>query len=125
MTHPSLTRGIVSPTGAGAQITGRVPFGRGSTRGQVFINPPGAVTNFGLHQAATAFGFRRQLIAPVFPFGPLTFVGGTSPFYSYERDAIIARLDDLQARRAGLEARWRVLEDEARRAGALPGWLRP
>ena len=33
--------------------------------------------------------------------------------------------EQLNAARAGLSARWRELEDEARRAGAPPGWLRP
>jgi hypothetical protein len=44
---------------------------------------------------------------------------------SYERSVLVTRLNELVARRAGLAARWRALEDEARRAGALPGWLRP
>ncbi|MGB7923181.1 MAG: hypothetical protein WCF57_08050 [Pyrinomonadaceae bacterium] len=91
------------------------------------VNPqPGTVTPFGQQLAATAFGYRRRLIAPVFPT-PLIFAGTSFPYQypSYERDALVARLDELAARRAGLQARWRVLEDEARRAGALPGWLRP
>jgi hypothetical protein len=43
----------------------------------------------------------------------------------YERSSLIARLDELVGRRAGLSARWRELEEQARRAGAMPGWLRP
>jgi hypothetical protein len=127
--RPGLTghTGFINRHGMGApNITGRGGFRHGSTRGHVFRNPRGAVTPFGLQQAATAFGLRRHLIAPIFPT-PLTFIGTSFPYdYSfYERDALVARLDDLSARRAGLQARWRVLEDEARRAGALPGWLRP
>ena len=119
--------GIVNRHGTGAQITGHLGFGHRSTRGHVFVNPHGrAVTPFGLQQAATAFGLRRHLIAPIFPTS-LSFIGTSFPYQypSYERDALVARLDELAARRAGLQARWRVLEDEARRAGALPGWLRP
>lgn len=115
-------RGITAP---GAQLGGRIHFGGGSTRGQVLINPHGTVTPFGTQLAGAAFGLRRGLGSPFFPF-PLTTVVGTSlPYqYSYEREALVARLDELAAHRAGLQARWRVLEDEARRAGALPGWLR-
>jgi hypothetical protein len=124
ITHPPLT---TPNMGIGPNITGHIGFGRGLTRGHVFVNPPpGTVTPFGQQLAATAFGFRRGLVSPFFP-APLTIVGATFPYQypSYELDALIARLDELEARRAGLQARWRVLEDEARRAGALPGWLRP
>jgi hypothetical protein len=38
---------------------------------------------------------------------------------------LITRFNELAAARAALLARWRELEDEARRAGAQPGWLRP
>jgi hypothetical protein len=38
---------------------------------------------------------------------------------------LITQLDDLLGKRAALQARWRDLEEEARRAGAYPGWLRP
>lgn len=36
---------------------------------------------------------------------------------SYEREEVVARLRQLEQTRAGLLAEWRVLEDEARRAG--------
>lgn len=44
---------------------------------------------------------------------------------SYERAELVNQLDELQMRNAALEVRWRELEEEARRAGAYPGWLRP
>jgi hypothetical protein len=128
--RPGLTGnpGLGRRHGTGAHLTGRFGFGHGSTRGYLSANPQhgATVTPFGLQQAATAFGLSRNLIAPIFPT-PLTFIGTSFPYqyYSYERDALVARLDELAARRAGFQARWRVLEDEARRAGALPGWLRP
>jgi hypothetical protein len=50
------------------------------------------------------------------------------PYQSYdstvERTELIGKLNDLQMQRAGLQSRWRDLEEEARRAGAYPGWLR-
>ena len=44
--------------------------------------------------------------------------------YSYERSQLVARFNELAGKRAALRARWRDLEQEARRAGASPGWLR-
>ena len=43
---------------------------------------------------------------------------------STERTELIGKMNDLQMQRAGLQSRWRDLEEEARRAGAYPGWLR-
>jgi len=45
--------------------------------------------------------------------------------YSYERSELSNQLNDLEVQRTGLTVRWRELEEEARRAGAYPGWLRP
>jgi hypothetical protein len=44
---------------------------------------------------------------------------------SYERSNLLTRLNELTGRRAALNVRWRALEEEARRAGVSPGWLRP
>lgn len=44
--------------------------------------------------------------------------------YSYERSELALQLNDLQLQQTGLRVRWRELEEEARRAGAYPGWLR-
>ncbi|MBC7910150.1 MAG: hypothetical protein H7Y30_06600, partial [Pyrinomonadaceae bacterium] len=73
----------------------------------------------------SSFGFSN----PHFGFRRRGYQGyaTTYPYYisSNDRSELIARLRDMEARRAGLQARWRLLEDEARRAGAQPGWLRP
>ena len=45
--------------------------------------------------------------------------------YTYERAELVNQLDQLQLRNASLRVRWRELEEDARRAGAYPGWLRP
>jgi hypothetical protein len=45
--------------------------------------------------------------------------------YSYERSELSNQLNELEMQRTGLTVRWRELEEEARRAGAYPGWLRP
>jgi hypothetical protein len=72
-------------------------------------------------QVGVNTGFVGQSL---FPFN--SFVGGL-PYqdFSYERQELSLQLNDLLSQRAGLQARWRDLEEEARRAGAYPGWLRP
>jgi hypothetical protein len=45
--------------------------------------------------------------------------------FSYEASSLKLELDRLLSSRAALEAQQRELEDEARRAGVDPGWLRP
>lgn len=64
--------------------------------------------------------------------GPFDLFGGNvvalpyEPYdYTYERAELVKQLDELQLRNASLRVRWRDLEEEARRAGAYPGWLRP
>jgi hypothetical protein len=47
-----------------------------------------------------------------------------NPNYSSERSILISRLHELEIEREGLLKSWELLEEEARRAGALPGWLR-
>ncbi len=101
---------------SGSQITGRVGFGGRATRGQVFLNP-------GTFRYARPIGFGT----PHLPYPDLPAFGSTFPpdDFTYERGELITRFDELAGIRAGLSARWRELEDEARRAGASPGWLRP
>ena len=64
--------------------------------------------------------------------GRSSFFGGSVlavPFqfddFDAQRSELIGELDDLLMHQAGLQARWRDLENEARTAGAYPGWLRP
>lgn len=98
----------------GSQLRARIGFGGGATRGQVFLNS-GAVS---LRRHSGGHG-RQQF--PVAPVGVI----GQSYDYTFERSALITQFNERAAARAGLSARWRELEDEARRAGASPGWLRP
>jgi phage tail protein X len=44
--------------------------------------------------------------------------------YGSERWNLVNQLNELTVYRATLQSRWRDLEEEARRAGAFPGWLR-
>ncbi|HEV7859184.1 MAG TPA: hypothetical protein VGO91_11250 [Pyrinomonadaceae bacterium] len=111
-------RNIFVAPNTGPQLTARVGFGGGATRGQVFLNTTPLRRGFG-HQ-----GFFPQsgFASPVALFGSAY---PNDAFYDYDRSALVQRLRELELERAGLQARWRVLEDEARRAGASPGWLRP
>ncbi|HVF22006.1 MAG TPA: hypothetical protein VM941_02975, partial [Pyrinomonadaceae bacterium] len=45
--------------------------------------------------------------------------------HSLERATLTNQLNELMMQRAALGVRWKELEEEARRAGAYPGWLRP
>ncbi len=79
--------------------------------------------------------FRNRYLG--FPFGLQSIYGNQFPYYpnfgvgyqpydmSYERSALSIRLHELVSQQAALQARWRALEEQARRAGAYPGWLRP
>jgi hypothetical protein len=110
--HPSVN----SVPQFGPPMTARVGFGGGATRGQVFLNNGGF-----RHSRSFGGGFQFPLVSSVGVFG-----SGIQPYdYSYERSALITHFNELATARAGLNARWRELEDEARRAGAPPGWLRP
>lgn len=59
-----------------------------------------------------------------FPFGTLVSVPFQSYDFGYERSQLIAELDQLNLQKVTLQSHWRDLEEEARRAGAYPGWLR-
>jgi hypothetical protein len=97
----------------GPRLTARVGFGGGTTRGQGWLNNGGF-----RHSRSLGVGFPFPIVSSVGAFG-------SGYDYSYERSALITHFNELSTARAGLNARWRELEDEARRAGAPPGWLRP
>jgi hypothetical protein len=97
----------------GTRLSARVGVGGGNTRGQVLLNSGGF-----RHTRSLGVGFPFPIVSSVGAFG-------SGYDYSYERSALITHFNELSAARAGLNARWRELEEEARRAGAPPGWLRP
>ena len=116
------------------------PFGGGRPfRPPVFAN----ASSIGLRPAvvgATTVAVGVPAVRPLRPIRRNGFGGGpfsnrfgvgtviALPFdsydNSYERSQLISELNQLVMQRAGLQARWRELEDEARRSGAYPGWLR-
>jgi hypothetical protein len=96
------------------RTTGRVGFGGRGMRGRGLFNP-------GSFPYGGPFGVGGR-----FPGYPSVYASTVPDYdYSYERSELINRFNELAAQRAGLNARWRALEEEARRAGAPPGWLRP
>jgi murein DD-endopeptidase MepM/ murein hydrolase activator NlpD len=99
----------------GTQLGGSLSVGGGATRGHIFFN-----------QQSTSGTFQRRILGTPGFFAPPNIVLAV-PFNYANADApaLRLRLVELEAARAGLSARWQQLEDEARRAGALPGWLRP
>jgi hypothetical protein len=100
-----------------SRVTARATFGGRGTRAEVFLNPGAA-----RHGRRDGVGGGGRFSTP---WDKAVF-GSTVPAYDYpyERGALITQFNELAAARAGLSARWRELEDEARRAGAPPGWLR-
>jgi hypothetical protein len=100
----------------GPRLSARLGLGGGMTRGEVFVNP-GTLVHPGSLAVVTPFlAFPNTTIFSS-PFQPYDF--------TYERSILITRFNELAGIKAGLNARWRELENEARRAGAPPGWLRP
>lgn len=105
--------GVFVAPRVGPQLAGRITFGGGATRGQVLVNPTGSFRSWGRDPR---FGARSYgtFLNPVWQgYGVLD-----------ARSELITQFNELSAARAGLNARWRELEEEARRAGAPPGWLR-
>ena len=88
---------------------------------------PGTQVNPAVDLSANARAFQRAVRpAPYYRYQYGGYiVTGRADAYSYETERLRARLDELYTTRAALNARWQVLSEEARRAGALPGWLRP
>ncbi|HKS30409.1 MAG TPA: hypothetical protein VJS44_21465 [Pyrinomonadaceae bacterium] len=118
--YPTVAFTTIAPFPFVARVPGRprrgsIGFGGGSTRGRISFNPRGSYTGY---RRPT---YVRQGIGVL----PLPVYAPYGYDQSYEQSVIAARLRELESERAGLQARWRLLEDEARRAGAPPGWLRP
>jgi hypothetical protein len=85
--------------------------------------------NFNLGQRRFPYGnnrgrFNRGRFSPFYGNNLLAYPLQT-PDYSYERAELVNQLNELEMTRTGFIVRWHELEEEARRAGAYPGWLRP
>lgn len=106
LSHPR----VFGPPVGSTQVSGRVTFGGGATRGQVLVNP-------------SRFPRSHGLGVPVIASSNV-FASTGQPYLYDDRNQLVTQFNELAAERAGLTARWRELEDEARRAGAPPGWLR-
>lgn len=105
--NPGFMRGANGASGQGA---GFLAFGGSGGQPGILFNGGAGRRNFG---GRVPRGFTGAL--------PVPYI---APDY-YDRDNLISRLHELEAARVGWQARWRALEEEARRAGAQPGWLRP
>ena len=119
-----------APRGSSA-VTRSYDFRGGRRRNSGRINPGFRIGNGFPGPLLGGLGYGRYgggygITDPYLPLQDLT--GFNSAFSSddlrYERTELITRLNELVGQRAGLLARWRELEEEARRAGTPPGWLR-
>ena len=113
--HPGFMHGINNTS---APAAGFQAFGGFATQNQIQIRAGTVRGNFNRRVIAAP-----GIIATVAPY--LGVPVASYDNYSYERATLISRLHELEAQRAGLQARWRSLEEEARRVGVPPGWLRP
>jgi hypothetical protein len=68
---------------------------------------------------------RNGRYGSVYGYGAPVYAPYQNYDYSYERSELTSQLDQLNRQRITLDVRWRQLEEDARRAGAYPGWLRP
>lgn len=100
--------------GTTTQLGGSIAFG-GATRGQILLNQQSASSTFQRRVIGTPNVFAAPVAIFAVPFN----------YAAADESALRIRLAELEAAHAGLVARWQQLEDEAHRAGALPGWLRP
>ena len=105
--------GFMRGNSTGVRAAGHITFG-GRTRGSIHLNA---------RHPSRGYGRRGHLAQGVIvPYFGLPYADYD---YAAERSQLISRLHELEAARTGFQARWRLLEEEARRAGAMPGWLRP
>ena len=106
--------GVFGTQGSGSQ------FGGGVGQVGMLVNP------FPFHPARPLVGFGFPF---GFPVNSISSVGIGRPFdyveESYERTGLRERLNSLLVMRAGMAARWRELEDEARDARVPQVWLEP
>ncbi len=120
--HPHLSARQPAGMRPDPQLFGRNINGGGGAQGPIIARAP--VAPGATHRLPGHQGRRPHAFPPVtnFVFGvPQNHLAA----FSYDRSVLAARLYEAEAERAALQARWRILEEEARRAGALPGWLRP
>ncbi|HWT02929.1 MAG TPA: hypothetical protein VN256_21950 [Pyrinomonadaceae bacterium] len=117
--------GFMRGTKPGVPQAGFLAFGGIAAQGHVPVNP--GLLHRPIRPGLPRGGFgrrgihRRGIGVPAAPFFGVPYGG-----YDYYSDQanLVSRLRELESARASLRARWRLLEEDARRAGALPGWLR-
>jgi hypothetical protein len=102
----------------------RGDFSRGPQRAGIFVGPSVATGRGQVLPSPFRAQRANRFSGAVSPFTAVPFFGWGQSNDSYERSMMINRFNELSSRRAALNARWREFEDEARRAGVPPGWLR-
>lgn len=108
---PMLRRaGVYSTPDVGPQLSGRFRFGN---------------TRASLPAVTGRLNLRGGRVFSPGRFGNIWSLPLQTYDNSDQRAILQTQLDQLLMQRAGLQARWRELEDDARRSGAYPGWLRP
>jgi len=104
-------RGVVTTQSNGGRVSTTINLGQPGYPG-------------GVYNGRRPYG-RNGRYGSNYPYGNPVYWPSQSYDYSYERSELTSQLDQLNRQRITLNVRWRQLEEEARRAGAYPGWLRP
>lgn len=125
LSPPAIGSNLASRAG----IAPRLGLGVGITLGGGYVNGGAGGINHPFYPHMQPYP-RPPLVRPRYGYGRAPSVIYALPYnygnyYDGDYAAMSAQLGQLEVTRAGLAARWRALEDEARRAGAQPGWLRP
>jgi len=97
----------------GSQVGARIDLGQPGYPGRIY------------NGSRRPYNRRYGRYGSTYPYGGVLNYPSQSYDYSYERSELTSQLDQLNRQKTTLQVRWRELEEEARRAGAYPGWLRP
>lgn len=113
------------PVGYSLGVYDNGPFGMGYPQGYPTVNGPfGSPFPIWGNQYPNNRRYRNRRYDP-YRRQNVIVLPNQSYDYSEERLNLRNQLNELLMQRTALNIRWREFEEEARRAGAYPGWLRP
>jgi hypothetical protein len=119
-----ITPNVFAPSLVNSGFRARVGLTFGNRRSRLNVNPGNRRSHFPNNPGRFHRGRGGRGLSSFFG-DSLLAVPFQSFDYDLQRAELINELDELLMHHVGLRARWRDLEDEARTAGAYPGWLRP
>jgi len=119
-----ITPNVFAPSLVNSGFRARVGLTFGNRRSRLNVNPGNRRSHFPNNPGRFHRGRGGRGLSSF--FGDSLLAVPFQPFdYDLQRAELINELDELLMHHVGQRARWRDLENEARTAGAYPGWLRP